>query len=310
MKAVTVRDAVDDFLLARSIAPKTLKFYRDNLTVFQLFCAHEGLEHVEDITRPTFRKFLAYGGQRTNPQTGRLVGSYTTHAYAQVLKTFMRWLADEGMLDEKVPQRLEMPKTEQKTIQAISDMQFDRLVRAAQSTTTPFRDQAIVYVLSDTGVRAAELCGLNFENMHLDRDDAWLYVHGKGDKWRPVGVGKTTRLLLHRYVTRERIGQDGEQSVFLGTKGPLTTSGLDQVLYRLRDIAGPEHFSGIRVSAHTFRHTFATNYLRDGGDIFKLKVLLGHTDIAVTQQYLRSFDAHDARRASTSVVDKRRAGKK
>lgn len=309
MATVTLKDAVDDFLIARTLAQRTLDFYRENLSVFLTFATQEGISTVEDVSRPLFRKFTAHVGQRTNPQTGKLVGSYTTHAYARSLKVFLRWCVEEGLLDDKVPQRLPMPKIESRIIQALSDLQLDRLVRAAQSTATPFRDQAIVYVLSDTGIRASELCGLTFANMHLDRDDSWLLVFGKGSKERPVGVGKDARLLLHRYLTRERKGEQ-EGNVFLGIKGPLTPSGLDQLLYRLRDLAGPEHFRGVRISAHSFRHTFAVNYLKDGGDIFKLKVLMGHTDIAVTQQYLRSFDAHDARRASASVMDKRRAGKK
>jgi site-specific recombinase XerD len=75
------------------------------------------------------------------------------------------------------------------------------------------------------------------------------------------------------------------------------------MLYRLRDLAGRQHFDGIRVSAHTLRHSFAVHYMQQGGDIYKLCRLMGHENTHTTERYLRAFQARDARLSSRSVLD-------
>lgn len=102
-------------------------------------------------------------------------------------------------------------------------------MRAATST----RDKAILAVLYDSGIRAQELCGLTRDNVHFDVDGAWLKVHGKGNRWREVGIGRKTRSLLHRYIHRERPTTDSPY-VFQGNRGPLTPNGLDQLIYAFR----------------------------------------------------------------------------
>jgi site-specific recombinase XerD len=192
-----------------------------------------------------------------------------------------------------------MPRREQKVIQVLSAQQIDLLMRVAETT----RDKAILAVLLDCGLRVNELCTLNLQNVHFTPQDAWLLVHGKRDKWREVGLGRKARRLLHTYIYRERHAPPNEAHVFLGKHGPLTASGIDQLLYRLRDEAGAEHFTGVRVSAHTMRHTFAVHYLSSGGELYKLSRLLGHTSVTTTDGYLRAFRARDARRNSESVLD-------
>ena len=79
----------------------------------------------------------------------------------------------------------------------------------------------------------------------------------------------------------------------------MTPTGLDKLLYRLRD---REEIAYVRCSAHTFRHTFAYSYILNGGDILRLSRILGHTSVAVTQEYLKAFSSFEAR-GGQSVVD-------
>ena len=150
-----------------------------------------------------------------------------------------------------------MPKREQKVIETLSVEQVERLLRAAQSA----RDKAIIAVLLDTGIRANELCTLTLDHVHFTPEDAWLLVHGKRDKWREVGLGKRARQALHKYIYRERPTQawHAQPQVFIGRRGQLTPNGLDQILHALRDAAGQEHFQGVQVRPHVFRHSFAVN---------------------------------------------------
>lgn len=138
------------------------------------------------------------------------------------------------------------------------------------------------------------------DGTHLTTEDAYLVVNGKGRKQREVGLGKHSRQQLHRYIYRFRPHDSGLPDVFVTRDHkPLRPEALDRMLYKLRDRAGIE---GVRVSAHTFRHTYAVSYLKNGGDIYKLSRLLGHTSVVITENYLRAFEARDARRG-LSVLD-------
>lgn len=291
-------DAVTEFLYAHELAPVTHRWYASMMGTFATYCTEAGLHDIGEVSVPLIRRFFDEVRTRTDPRTGKPVTSETVHGYARAVRALLNWCVQEELLSEAVPRRMSMPKREQKVIQALSRQQVDRLMHAGR---TP-RDQAIVAVLVDTGLRANELCTLTLEHVHFTPQDAWLLVKGKRGKWREVGLGKRSRQLLHRYIHRERQAPQDQPTVFAGQRGPLTVSGLDQMLYRLRDEAGREHFTGIRVSAHTLRHTFATLYLAGGGDLYKLSRLMGHSSVTVTEGYLRSFKAKDARRGQ-SVLD-------
>jgi site-specific recombinase XerD len=295
--------AVTEFLYAHEYAEKSRTWYIGMLGRFAEYCAKQGIGDIGEVSAPLVRRFFDEVRQRRDPRTGQLVSSQTVHGYARAVRALLNWCVAEGLLGEGVPRRVAMPRREQKVLHTLDAQQIDRLMRVAQTV----RDKAVVALLIDTGLRANELCTLTLENLHFSANDAWLLVKGKRDKWREVGLGNRARQLLHRYIHRERPQaapsvRQGEQHVFLGRRGPLTPSGLDQLLYTLRDTAGCDHFAGVRVSAHTFRHSYAVAYLANGGDVYKLSRLLGHTSVSVTENYLRAFSARAARQG-VSVFD-------
>lgn len=294
--------AVTEFLYAHEYAEKSVRWYQQMLGVFASFCDDQGITELAEVSPPLVRRFFDTIRARTDPRTGQPITSQTVHGYARAVRALLNWCAQEGLLDERVPRRMAMPRREQKVIQTLTVDQVERLLRAAQSA----RDKAIIAVLLDTGIRASELCGLTLDHVHFTPEDAWLLVHGKRNKWREVGLGKRSRQALHKYIHRERPGaaQRGEQRVFVGRRGPLTPSGLDQILHALRDAAGPEHFQSVQVRPHVLRHSYAVNYLAQGGDLFKLSRLMGHTSVSTTQEYLKAFTSRQARQGSASVFDR------
>lgn len=298
------RDAVDEFLFDHTYSPRTLEWHTRMLGRFADHLTSLGVADTGDIVPAHLRSFLETVRALHNPRTDTPVGSHTVHAYARSLRTFIRWCAESRLMDEGLPRRLKMPKLETATVIAsFTPDQVERLMRAADKSAYPLRNRALLAVLLDTGCRASEVVGLTLDRVHFDPEGAWLFVHGKGDKWREVGLGQKGRNLLHRYIHRERgTAVAPWAETFLGRRGPLTRSGLDQTLYDLRDGAGPQHFQGVRVSAHTFRHTYAQSYLEKGGDVYMLSRTLGHTSVAVTEIYLRSLSSRVARRGP-SVFD-------
>jgi site-specific recombinase XerD len=276
------------------IPPRSLEWREQKLSRFVAWCAEQGLRDVESVTLPIVHRFLA-----ELPPT---LSDFTRNGYARVLKAFLHYCAREDLVPERLAKRIQMPKMPQKVIEVFTPSQIKLLMAAASHEATQVlthRDQAIMAVLLDTGIRASELCGLTIEQVQFAPGDCYVQVMGKGRKERQVGLGERSRTEVHRWLHRYRTAQPDERRVFLNRNGrPLTRHGLDQLLYRCRDFAGPQHFASVRVSAHTFRHTMACAYLEAGGDLYKLSRLLGHTSVSVTEHYLRAFSARAARQGS------------
>jgi integrase/recombinase XerD len=156
---------------------------------------------------------------------------------------------------------------------------------------TAKRDNAIVLMLLDTGLRASELCSLNVGDIEL-KTGRVLIKHGitggaKGGKGRIVYLGKAARRSVWTYLAkRDDQGNDPEAPLFLGKfEHPMNKNALLQLINGLGARARVT-----KCHPHRFRHTFAITYLRSGGDVFTLQQLLGHADLEMVRHYSRIAD--------------------
>ena len=161
------------------------------------------------------------------------------------------------------------------------------LLRAARLSENPKRDEAIVMLLLDSGVRASELVQLKVKD--IDLKNAKFVVLGKGNKLRSCYFGKKTCAVLLRYLRAAKL--DSDSPLFLGTRGTgsrqaLTRSGLLQLLQRLGRVVGVE------VNVHQMRRTFATTILENGSNLVAVRDMLGHSTITMTLKYLSISQSH------------------
>jgi site-specific recombinase XerD len=304
-KYMQVREAVEEFLFAKSVLSRaTQRGYRIRLTAFVAWCEEQELS-LEQLTARHIRAFVdaisARKGQRGEP-----LKSSTVRLYALTTKIFLAWCAQEEDFKETVSQkmlaRVQLPKEEQVVIETFSPEQVEAMLRATEKQPFAVRDKAIVSVLLDSGVRAGELCGLTLDCVWLDTDDSYLRVTGKGRKQREVPLGRTARIALRRYITRYRQQPKNkvDQHVFLSRTGaPITISGLEQIIEQIGERA---HIKNVRCSPHTLRHTFACTYLLNGGDLYRLSRLLGHSSLTISLRYLQAIKDKQARQGQ-SVLD-------
>ena len=206
-------------------------------------------------------------------------------AHARGIKTWLRWLVDEGELDDSPMRRVSMPRLE-KRIQPPFTPEDIKALLAACKTKTPkdLRDRAMTLALLDSGLRASEFVGLRVNS--VDMRSGLVTVIGKGHKQRTVRFGAKTRQAILRYLARRlEATQDSPLWIAYRTdgeeRGPLTLRGLQMVFRNLGEKAGvsPCH-------PHKFRRTFALWCLRDGMDLHSLRLLMGHSSLAVLQRYL------------------------
>jgi integrase/recombinase XerD len=137
-----------------------------------------------------------------------------------------------------------------------------------------------VAVVLDCGLRVSEL--LNLKRTEVDLDNLLLKTFGKGRKERLVPFSPELRKRLYRFEQLKAKKNVWSEFVFAGFGGAKWEKRNSSTsLYLLQDKMGLERFGW-----HRLRHTFATNYLRQGGDIVRLSMVLGHTKITTTQRYL------------------------
>lgn len=263
------------------------------------------------------RQFFAYVtrtpsgevGRWDNPQKKKAIRPCTVRTYYVHIRPFFNWLVDEGLLGASPIDSVPTPKARSEQIKPFTETQVTGLLNASRKTVHPKRDEAIVSFLLDTGVRASELCGLCMSD--LDLNAKCCVVLGKGNHHRTVYFGRSTAKLLWNYL-KEANDRQPTTPVFLSDRGtrsgdPLTRSGLLQLVERLGKVAKVEV---TRCSPHTFRHTFAISFLRNGGNVFSLQQLLGHTDLKMTNKYVALAQADiENQHRQFSPVDRIRRSK-
>ena len=223
--------------------------------------------------------------------------------FVRGLRAFSAWCAAEGLVAEDPLRRLARPRVPSRLIGTLGPVELERLLAVASR-----RDRLIIALLLDTGLRLSELAGLRIGDL---LPDGYLRVRGKGGKERLVPLGTVTEARLPDYLAHGRprpIGRDVDH-VFLARDGrPLTPVAIQHALRRLGGRAG---LDGVRTNPHTFRHTFAKLYLLNGGDLFSLQRILGHTTLDMVRRYV-NLDTDEVKRqhAQASPVDRLAIGPK
>ena len=171
------------------------------------------------------------------------------------------------------------PKTPYRIIPSFSEEQAAALLAVCGDDFTGIRDKAILLLLIDCGIRAAELLSLRMES--IDTLNGSFTVLGKGSKERQIPFGVCAKAALRDYL-RRRESVDCPTLIVSQFGEALTYSGLVQMIRRRGARAGlPKSL----LHPHVFRHTAALLYLRAGGDCFSLQKILGHSDLSMTRRY-------------------------
>ena len=271
-----LREALESFYQrgrARNLSPSTQRFYRTRLEAFVSYLQGQRLDlTLEQLTPSILRDFLAAERERVSAATAQ-------HSYV-ALRALCRFLVNEEILVASPMAKVEKVRVARKVIQTFTPAQIEALLAQGGRDFNGARLRAIVLTLLDCGLRVSELCGLDHE--HISWDERTLRVMGKGRRERVVPFGEATRDALFTYQSK-RGKLPGEQAVFVTCYGDrLNRHEAHRILSEAGKRAG---LTGVRCSPHTFRHTCAVMYLRNGGDAFTLQKLLGHSTLEMTRRY-------------------------
>jgi integrase/recombinase XerD len=258
-----------------------------------------------EITADTIRHFLASlatprapGGCAARP--AKPLSEKQVLNIHTGLSALWTWAVTEGFAPTHILREVERPKPNRPVIVPLSqddvkailtEIDKSRSFRrpgqriADYQRPSALRDRCIILLLLDTGVRASELCGLQIR--HVDLRNGAITVHGKGNKDRHLPIGPLCQKALFKYISTHRAGAAVNEALFLVAGGePMDRHNLGKLLLRLGERAGVHD-----VHPHRFRHTFAIEYLRNGGNTRALQEALGHETLDMIRTYTRIAEA-------------------
>ncbi|MBI4610577.1 MAG: tyrosine recombinase XerC [Candidatus Rokubacteria bacterium] len=309
-------NAVETFLqyldVERGASPHTLRSYRADLGEFTAFLARHKLARLADVDARAIRAYLVWLHSRGLSRT-------TIARKLAALKSGFRFWARRGVIPRNPAREVGTPRVPKRLPAFLPiDEAWALLESAAPDTVQGKRDRAILEVFYATGLRVAELCGV--DRGDLDRFQGTVRVVGKGNKERIVPLGDHALRALDAYLA---VRPSGEGALFQNLRGGrLTVRSVHRI------VKGRARGAGIArpVTPHALRHTFATHMLDQGADLRLIQDLLGHSRLSTTQKYthvsadrlMKVYDAAHPRahpgevptsersRAGTSAVGPRR----
>lgn len=284
---MNLQQAIDGFFLVRrsELAATTQQNYR---YYFNKLLSYLGAERpLQEISTAEIRAYLKH--LRDSGMSER-----TVHDHWVACSSLWSFAAAE-LGAEHVVRGVAKPKFREQPIIPFTEEEVRAIVAAAEYTARwntrtgrqvrskrPLwkRDVAIILTLLDSGLRASELCALTLKD--YDNETGRLHIrHGKGDKERFVFLGVSGQRAIWRYIiSRDRVRPS--DTLFSTKAGrPIDRNNLRHTLATIGTNAGVS-----KVHPHRFRHTFAINFLRNGGNIFELQRILGHEELDTVKIYL------------------------
>ncbi len=274
-------------LRAERKAPATIKSYSEGVQAYLRWCGKTGT--APDLAKPSVQAFIADlldGGAQPKTAGARLIA----------LRRFSAWMAEEDIIDRDPLIGIKQPKVDRKVVEALTDEQLLDLIKACSGKGfTDRRDEAIVRLLTETGMRANELIGLQVSDVDLKREFATVR-RGKGGKGRIVPFGPKTGQAIDRYLRARKSHRLAHtDTLWLGADGWRTFSyfGMRHALAARAKSAGIDNFH-----PHKMRHTAATRWLRAGGSEGGLMAVAGWSNRAMIDRYT---GASAAERAATEA---------
>ncbi|MCX5703051.1 MAG: tyrosine recombinase XerC [Candidatus Omnitrophica bacterium] len=271
--------------IEKNYSKHTISNYKLDLVNFKNFLGDTPLEKVDYLT---LRKYLAVLKEKN-------LGTRSIGRRLSALRSFFKFLTRDGYLKTNPILILSSPKLEKHLPSFMTEEEVRKLIETAftndELDERALRDRAILETFYSTGIRISELVGLSLED--IDFIGGIVKVMGKGRKERIAPIGDTAIAVIRKYLEKRKKQND---ALFLNKSGRrITTRGVMNIVRKYMNRAGIRQ----GVSAHTFRHSFATHLLNRGADLRTVQELLGHANLSTTQIY-----THITTERLKSVYDK------
>jgi integrase/recombinase XerC len=280
----------------KRLAERTVALYTDDLKRLQALAQEAGVS-LEQVQAHHVRRWMAqmHSGGRTPRGIALIVSGW---------RGFYTWLGREGLVSSNPLAGLRAPKAAKPLPKALNVDDAVQLAEHRNDDQDPWlqaRDIAMVELLYSSGLRVAELTGLDVQASAqalgwIDMDGAEAHVLGKGAKRRSVPVGQQAMQALQAWLAIRSQGlpvqAQTQTALFVGQRGTRLSS--QAIWQRLRQ-RGVQAGMSTALHPHMLRHSFASHVLQSSGDLRAVQELLGHANISTTQVYTRLDYQHLAK---------------
>lgn len=258
----------------RRLSPHTVSAYQRDLNALLDFCARERVGAWAELDSYVVRRFAAESHRRG-------LSARSVARRLSAVRTFLSYLVEIGVVRANQAVHVQAPKPSRRLPKTLDADQVASLLAISGEAPLTLRDRAILELFYSSGLRLAELVGLDLTD--VDVADRTVRVTGKGGKTRIVPVGRhALRALADWLHVRPELAAPGEQALFLGQRGERLSKRSVQA--RLNHWAQRQG-APTRVHPHMLRHSFATHLLESSGDLRAVQEMLGHASVSTTQVY-------------------------
>jgi integrase/recombinase XerD len=272
---------LDQFLhyliVEKGLSKNTIEAYGHGLSRFLNHLREKGVQEVRDVGKFHVRGFLLALRKR-NLSTKTIVRNLVA------VRTFFRFLTQEGIMESNPAEELETPKVAKTLPEILTLREIEQLLEQPNlETPLGIRDRAMLEILYATGMRVSELTHLPTHQVNLE--GGYVLLYGKGSKERVVPLGSEAMKWVALYLKTAR------GKLAKGKESPLlfvNRSGRGMSRQRFwKSLKNYAQQAGLRkrISPHLLRHSFASHLLERGADLRSVQMMLGHVDISTTQIY-------------------------
>jgi integrase/recombinase XerD len=268
-------------------SPCTLKNHKSTLTTFVAWLETQGVVSADRLGKAQLDAWLRHLNSHCTPQ-GLPIKAQTLNLHIINARRFLEHLAARGIVPVPLASAVECVKAPRLLPQGVLTHAQARKLLGGVQTSTPegCRNRAMIELLYSSGLRSAELLGLDVGD--VDFEQATAIVTGKGSKQRVVPIGRTALRFLESYLKAMRpfmVRNPAERAMFLNRQGGrLRYNAFCQIV---ATCAGGSGVEKVRITAHTFRRSCATELLRGGANMYHVKDLLGHESLNTLRHYAK-----------------------
>jgi integrase/recombinase XerD len=286
-----------NWLLAMRYSAATVRGRRITLGYFIEWCEARSVVTPHDVTRAMLERYRQHLFTHRREADGLPLSLNTQTNRLVSVRMFFKWMTRNHHLMFNPASELDLPKQEQRLPRNVLTVaEVAQILNACDdgdSLGLGIRDRAILETLYSTGMRRAELCGLDLADIDTERGTV-LIRQGKGKKDRMVPIGGRALAWVARYVQEVRpryLDDENDPALFLSRLyerlSPKQLSGVAKNAIDRADLARVKTGGPLAASCHLFRHACATHMLENGADVRFIQALLGHSSLVTTEIYTR-----------------------
>lgn len=281
---MTLSNAFQEFLITQQLrgnSEKTVYYYSNCITPMIAYIG--GDIQTTALSGDILRKYALFLCHRD-------ISSNSFKTYLKGIKAFLNWLYSEDYTQFNLSDKLQLPKAQRKTIDTLTKQEVKILFSLFDTKSLQgLRNYCICALMLDSGLRRSEISNLCLSDVHIA--EGYIIVNGKGNKQRIVPLGNRSRKHLLKYISQRPLNVYHDKLFLTRTLEPITDTVINRLFKTLKTTKVNGDFLFQRIHPHLLRHTFATTYLENGGNIYTLQQILGHTTLDMVKKYVHITQA-------------------